>query len=138
MLGQGGMSAVYKATDPNLKRVVAIKLIHSHLSTDPSFVMRFESEAAAVASLRHSNIVQVFDFNNDNGIYYMVLEFIPGETLQDRMKRLAESKRQLSVEDALNTTINIADAVGYAHQRGMVHRDIKPANIMLDVHDRPF
>lgn len=134
LLGQGGMSAVYKATDPNLKRVVAIKLIHSHLSTDPSFVLRFESEAAAVASLRHSNIVQVFDFNNDNGIYYMVLEFIPGETLQDRMKRLAEDKRQFSVEEALNFTANIADAVGYAHQRGMVHRDIKPANIMLDVH----
>jgi len=133
MLGQGGMSAVYKATDPNLRRVVAIKLIHSHLSTDPSFVMRFESEAAAVASLRHSNIVQVFDFNNDNGVYYMVLEFIPGETLQERMKRLAENNRQLSAEDALNFTANIADAVGYAHQRGMVHRDIKPANIMLDV-----
>ena len=134
MLGQGGMSAVYKATDPNLKRVVAIKLIHPHLSTDPSFVMRFESEAAAVASLRHSSIVQVYDFNNDNGIYYMVLEFIAGETLQDRMRRLAENSRTLSVEDALNFTMNIADAVGYAHQRGMVHRDIKPANIMLDVH----
>jgi serine/threonine-protein kinase len=134
MLGQGGMSAVYKATDPNLKRVVAIKLIHPHLSTDASFVLRFESEAAAVASLRHSNIVQVFDFNNDNGVYYMVLEFIAGETLQDRMKRLAENQRQLSVEEAVNFTINIADAVGYAHQRGMVHRDIKPANIMLDVH----
>lgn len=133
MLGQGGMSAVYKATDPNLKRVVAIKLIHPHLSTDPSFVMRFESEAAAVASLRHSNIVQVFDFNNDNGVYYMVLEFIPGETLQDRMKRLAEHNRRMSVEDALKFTMNIADAVGYAHQRGMVHRDIKPANIMLDM-----
>ena len=62
-LGQGGMSAVYKATDPNLKRVVAVKLIHSHLSTDPSFVQRFESEASAVASLRHPNIVQVYDFN---------------------------------------------------------------------------
>jgi len=134
MLGQGGMSAVYKATDPNLKRVVAIKLIHPHLSTDPSFVMRFESEAAAVASLRHPNIVQVYDFNNDHGLYYMVLEFIPGETLQDRMRRLAENKRQLSVEEALNFTMNIADAVGYAHGRGMVHRDIKPANIMLDVH----
>lgn len=134
MLGQGGMSAVYKATDPNLKRVVAIKLIHPHLSTDSSFVMRFESEAAAVASLRHPNIVQVFDFNNDNGIYYMVLEFIPGETLQERMRRLAENKRQLSVEEALRYTLNISDAVGYAHQRGMVHRDIKPANIMLDVH----
>jgi serine/threonine protein kinase len=133
MLGQGGMSAVYKATDPNLKRVVAIKLIHSHLSTDTSFVQRFESEASAVASLRHSNIVQVYDFNNDGGVYYMVLEFIPGETLQDRLKRLADSERQLPIEEAIKFTINIAEAVGYAHTRGMVHRDIKPANIMLDV-----
>lgn len=134
LLGQGGMSAVYKATDPNLKRVVAIKLIHPHLSSDPTFVLRFESEASAVASLRHSNIVQVYDFNNDNGVYYMVLEFIPGETLQDRLKRLNDTGRKLPVEDALNFTANISDAMGYAHQRGMVHRDIKPANIMLDVH----
>lgn len=133
LLGQGGMSAVYKATDPNLKRVVAVKLIHSHLSSDPSFVMRFESEASAVASLRHPNIVQVYDFNNDGGVYYMVLEFIPGETLQDRLKRLAEVGRQLSIADAIKFTVNISDAMGYAHQRGLVHRDIKPANIMLDV-----
>jgi len=133
MLGQGGMSAVYKANDPNLKRVVAIKLIHPHLSSDPQFVLRFESEASAVASLRHPNIVQVYDFNNDGGVYYMVLEFIPGETLQDRLKRLAESNRQLSIEEAIKFTANISDAVGYAHQRGLVHRDIKPANIMLDV-----
>ncbi|HEX5840229.1 MAG TPA: protein kinase [Anaerolineales bacterium] len=133
LLGQGGMSAVYKATDPNLKRVVAIKLIHSHLSTDPLFVQRFEGEASAVASLRHPNIVQVYDFNTDNGVYYMVLEFIAGETLQDRLKRLADAGRQLSIEDAVKFTANIADAAGYAHQRGMVHRDIKPANIMLDV-----
>lgn len=134
MLGQGGMSAVYKATDPNLKRVVAIKLIHPHLSSDASFVQRFESEAAAVASLRHSNIVQVYDFNNDNGTYYMVLEFIAGETLQDRMKRLVDSGRQLSLDEVLKFGSNIADAVGYANERGIVHRDIKPANIMLDVH----
>jgi serine/threonine-protein kinase len=134
LLGQGGMSAVYKATDPNLKRVVAIKLIHPHLSSDPMFVQRFESEAAAVASLRHSNIVQVYDFNNDDGTYYMVLEFIAGETLQDRMKRLVDNGRQLSLEETLKFMINISDAMGYAHQRGMVHRDIKPANIMLDVH----
>lgn len=132
LLGQGGMSAVYKAMDPNLKRVVAIKLIHPHLSSDPSFVLRFESEASAVASLRHPNIVQVYDFNNDAGVYYMVLEFIPGETLQDRMHRLSDTGRPLSLQDALKFTINICDAVGYAHQRGMVHRDIKPANIMLD------
>jgi eukaryotic-like serine/threonine-protein kinase len=133
LLGQGGMSAVYKANDPNLKRVVAVKLIHAHLSSDPTFVFRFESEASAVASLRHPNIVQVYDFNNDSGVYYMVLEFIPGETLQDRLKRLAEAGRQLSIEDAIKFTANISDAVGYAHQRGLVHRDIKPANIMLDV-----
>jgi len=132
LLGQGGMSAVYKATDPNLKRVVAIKLIHSHLSVDPSFVQRFESEASAVANLRHPNIVQVFDFNNDSGTYYMVLEFIPGETLQDRLKRLVEADRKLSLEEALKFTLDISNAMGYAHQRGMVHRDIKPANIMLD------
>jgi len=136
LLGQGGMSAVYKATDPNLKRVVAVKLIHPHLSSDPSFVIRFESEASAVASLRHPNIVQVFDFNNDGGVYYMVLEFIPGETLQERMQRLNDSGRQLSIKEALNYTTNICEAVGYAHQRGMVHRDIKPANIMLDVHNQ--
>src|ERR687892_325031 len=113
LLGQGGMSAVYKAMDPNLKRVVAVKLIHPHLSSDPSFVIRFESEASAVASLRHANIVQVYDFNNDSGVYYMVLEFIPGETLQDRMSRLSESGRQFSIQDALKLTINICDAVGY-------------------------
>jgi serine/threonine-protein kinase len=134
LLGQGGMSAVYKATDPNLKRVVAIKLIHPHLSSDPSFVLRFESEAAAVASLRHPNIVQVYDFNNDEGVYYMVLEFIPGETLQDRLQRLNADGRKLSLEEALKFAIDISDAMGYAHQRGMIHRDIKPANIMLDIH----
>lgn len=133
LLGQGGMSAVYKASDPNLKRVVAVKLIHSHLSADPSFVQRFESEAAAVASLRHTNIVQVFDFNNNSGVYYMVLEFIPGETLHDRLKRLAENNRILSMAEALKFTLDISDAMAYAHRRGMVHRDIKPANIMLDV-----
>src|SRR5688500_7993467 len=134
LLGQGGMSAVYKATDPNLKRVVAIKLIHSHLSTDPSFIYRFEAEASAVANLRHSNIVQVYDFNNDGGVYYMVLEFIPGETLQERLKRLSNANRLLSIEEILKFAVNICDAMGYAHQRGLIHRDIKSANIMLDIY----
>lgn len=136
LLGQGGMSAVYKAYDPNLKRVVAVKLVHSHLSADQEFVKRFEEEASVVASLRHPNIVQVYDFNTDQGINYMVMEFVPGETLQDRLKRLNDSNRRMSLEEALKITIEICDALSYAHKRGMVHRDIKPANIMLDVNNQ--
>jgi serine/threonine-protein kinase len=128
------MSSVYKATDPNLKRVVAIKLIHPHLSTDSQFIQRFEEEATAVASLRHPNIVQVYDFNSDQGVYYMVLEFVPGETLHDRLQRLAAQGRKLPIDDSVRFTINICDALEYAHQRGIIHRDIKPANIMLDVY----
>ena len=81
LLGQGGMSAVYKSTDPNLRRVVAVKLIHSHLADNKEFISRFEEEAAAVAKLRHPNIVQVYDFDNDNETYYMVMEFVPGTKL---------------------------------------------------------
>jgi serine/threonine protein kinase len=134
LLGQGGMSAVYKATDPNLKRVVAVKMIHAHLSDQHDFVRRFEEEAAAVAQLRHSNIVQVYDFNHDDGIYYIVLEFVPGETLQDRLKRLNKAGRTPPVQEALRSMAQVCDAVSYAHARGMIHRDIKPANVMLSVY----
>lgn len=131
MLGQGGMSAVYKATDPNLRRVVAIKVIHSHLSNNADFVKRFEEEAAAVAQLRHPGIILVHDFNRDDDLYYMVLEFVPGETIQDHLKRLNDSGRKLSPTKAIEYMASICDAVDYAHQRGMIHRDIKPANLML-------
>ncbi|MEO8357611.1 MAG: serine/threonine-protein kinase [Chloroflexota bacterium] len=134
LLGKGGMSAVHKANDPNLKRVVTIKLIHPHLSTDGSFIHRFKKEAAAVAAFRHPNIVQVHDFNVDEEVYYMVLEFIPGETLQERLKELKRSNSKISIEQAIRTILNICDAMGYAHKGGMIHRNIKPANIMLDVH----
>ena len=133
LLGQGGMSAVYRAKDPNLQRTVAIKLIHPHLSDNLEFVQRFESEATAIARLRHPNIVQVFDFNHDGDLYYMVLEFVAGETLQSRIKRLNAAGRHLPLRDALRYTDDICKAADYAHQRGMIHRDIKPANVMLDV-----
>ncbi|MEN6410424.1 MAG: protein kinase, partial [Anaerolineaceae bacterium] len=133
LIGQGGMSAVYKARDPNLQRTVAIKLIHPHLSANEEFVRRFESEATAIARLRHPNIVQVFDFNHDGDVYYMVLEFVAGETLQRRIKRMNAAGRHLPVRDTLRYMIDICKAADYAHQRGMIHRDIKPANVMLDV-----
>ena len=123
ILGQGGMSAVYKAYDPNLKRVVAVKTIHAHLADAAEFVNRFEEEATAVAQLRHANIVQVYDFDHDQGLYYMVQEFLPGETLQERLRRLNRVGKRLPLVEAVEFARNICDAVGYAHQRGMIHRD---------------
>lgn len=133
LLGQGGMSAVYRATDPNLRRLVAIKMIHAHLSNDPNFIGRFKEEAAAVARLRHPNIVQVHDFNVDGETYYMVMEYLVGETLQARLKRLNASNRHMPLDEALNLCIQLCEAAGFAHNHELVHRDIKPANIMLDV-----
>jgi serine/threonine-protein kinase len=126
------MSSVYKATDANLKREVAVKLIHPHLSTDSTFINRFEDEAQAVAQLRHPNIVQVYDFNHDNQTYYMVQEYVPGETLQARLQRLHDAGQRMPMAEAVKYIVDICSAIGYAHARGMIHRDIKPANIMLD------
>ncbi len=135
LLGQGGMSAVYKASDLNLHRTVAVKLIHPHLSTNPDFLRRFEEEATGVAHLRHPNIVQVYDFNHEEDAYYMVMEYLLGETLQARLKRLNTAGRRLPLQDAVRYTGDVCKAAEYAHQRGIIHRDIKPANIMIDVHN---
>ncbi len=131
LLGQGGMSAVYKAYDPNLKREVAVKLIHAHLSDDPEFVRRFEAEAAAVARLSHPNIVDVYDFDHDGSVYFMVLEYLRGETLQQRLRRLNEADRLMPLEEVIGIQSQICEAVDYAHQMGVIHRDLKPANVMI-------
>ncbi len=136
-LGQGGMSAVYRAHDPNLRRTVAIKLIHAHLTSDPEFVRRFEAEAAAVAQLRHPNIVQVYDFDHDGDTYFMVMEYVPGETLQARLKTQSQNKQRFPMVATANIIATVADAVAYAHERGTIHRDLKPANIMLMPGDQP-
>lgn len=138
LLGQGGMSAVYKATDPNLRRVVAVKIIHPHLSGDQEFVRRFEEEAAAVAQLRHNNIIQVHDFSHDGGTYYIVFEFVPGESLQSWLKRLNESGRRMDYKEAASIAARVADALDYAHQKGLIHRDVKPANVIINVNDQPI
>ncbi len=131
LLGQGGMSAVYKAYDPNLKREVAVKLIHAHLSNDPEFVRRFEAEAAAVARLSHPNIVDVYDFDHDGNVYFMVLEYLRGETLQQRLRRLNEADRLMPLEEVIGIQSQICEAVDYAHQMNVIHRDLKPANVMI-------
>jgi hypothetical protein len=132
------MSAVYKANDPNLRRVVAVKIIHPHLSSDPEFVRRFEEEAAAVAQLRHPNLIQVYDFNHDEETYYIIFEFVPGETVQARLKRMKTAGRPLDIGETVGIVAQAGDGLQYAHNKGLVHRDIKPANIMLNVSGDPI
>ncbi len=138
LLGRGGMSSVYKAEDPNLQRTVAVKIIHPHLSENPEFVKRFEQEAAAVAKLRHPNIMQVHDFNHDNGVYYIIFEYIPGQPLDARLKNLSEAHIRMPIQDAVKLMIPLCDAVAYAHGRKMIHRDLKPSNVMVDLLNQPI
>ncbi|MCB8983867.1 MAG: protein kinase [Ardenticatenaceae bacterium] len=132
LLGRGGMSTVYRANDPNLQRTVAVKIIHPHLTENPQFIQRFEQEATAVARLRHPNIVQVHDFDHEEGIYYMVLEYIPGETLAHRLQSLNTEHSHMLPAQCIRILTDLCLAVDYAHQRGMVHRDLKPANVMVN------
>jgi len=134
LVGQGGMSAVYKARDPNLQRIVAIKLIHGFLASDLNFKLRFKEEARAVAQLRHPNIIQVYDYNIDGDTSYMVQEYVPGETLQARLQRINEQDRCMPMDEVFKISHDVLNALAYAHQHGMIHRDIKPSNIMVNIY----
>ena len=126
-LGRGGMAEVYKSYQPGMDRFVAIKVMHSHLAESEDFVTRFKREAQLVGQLRHPHIVQVIDFDVQDEGYYMVMEYIKGETL----KYYIQQKGALDPDEALRITSHLADALHYAHQEGMIHRDIKPANVMF-------
>ena len=130
-LGRGGMAEVYKGYHPMLDRYVAIKVLLSHLVGDSSFVERFQREAAAVARLRHTNIVQVHDFGIYEGVTYMVMEFVQGVTLKERLTALRVKGERLSTVEVLALAKELAAALDHAHANGLVHRDVKPANILL-------
>ncbi len=131
-IGTGGMARVYKAYQSNLDRYVALKVMHSYLAEDEEFVGRFKQEAAAVARLRHTNIVKVHDFDIvHDRIYYMVMEYIDGPTLKDELDIRALTDKPFTPTEAVQIISSLASAIDYAHTRSMVHRDIKPANIMF-------
>jgi hypothetical protein len=130
-LGSGGMAEVYKGYHPMLDRYVAIKVLLSHLVKDSSFVERFQREAAAAARLRHHNIVQVHDFGIYEGVTYMVMEYIQGQTLKDRLTALRLKGERLPASQVLTLAKELASALDHAHANGLVHRDVKPANILL-------
>jgi len=125
-LGSGGMGEVYRARDTRLDRTVAIKILPAHLSTDPASKLRFEREAKTVSTLNHPNICSLFDVGSQDGIEFLVMECIEGESLAQRL-----AKGALPVEQVLKIGMEIADALDKAHRSGVVHRDLKPGNIMI-------
>ncbi len=127
-IGAGGMSTVYRAFDVNLERRVAIKLLHREMSADSDQLERFRREARAVAQLSHPHIVGVIDAGEDENRPYIVFEYVEGETLKDRIRRLG----RLPVDESLAYAIEIARALGCAHVHEIVHRDVKPQNVLLD------
>ncbi|MCB1077615.1 MAG: serine/threonine protein kinase, partial [Verrucomicrobiae bacterium] len=129
LIGQGGMGAVYKARQPKLDRLVAIKILPAELTGDAEFAERFLIEARAMAKMKHSRIVTVHDFGEtDDGLLYIVMEYVEGTDLARLIR-----DGSLSSEHVIPVLTQICDALNYAHRRQVVHRDIKPGNIMLDV-----
>jgi serine/threonine protein kinase len=124
-IGSGGMAAVFKAYQPTLDRYVAIKVLPAYHARDPVFVKRFEQEARSVAKLAHPNIVQIHDFGTEGDITYIVMEYVDGGTLKDRLKKA------LPVAEAADFIIQAAEGLDCAHRHGIVHRDVKPANMLL-------
>jgi tRNA A-37 threonylcarbamoyl transferase component Bud32 len=130
-LGRGGMARVYRAYHPQLDRYVAIKVLRSDLMDDEEFLARFQREARAVAALRHPNIVQVFDFDVQGGLYYMVMELLEGDTLKRRLNDYRVRGERMPLGETVRILLDVLDGLAYAHSEGMVHRDIKPSNVLL-------
>ncbi len=133
LIGRGGMSSVWKAHDRLLDRTIAIKLLHEQFTQDDEYVERFRREARSVAQLSHPNIVTVIDRGEDEGRQYMVFEYVEGENL----KQLIDRSGPLPVRDALLLTLQMARALGFAHDRGLIHRDVKPQNVLLNEDGQP-
>jgi Tol biopolymer transport system component len=125
-LGAGGMGEVYRARDTRLDRTVAVKVLASHLSASPELKQRMEREARAISSLNHPNICHLYDIGSQDGADYLVMEFLEGETLAERLP-----KGPLPLNEVLKIGSSVAEALAFAHRSGIVHRDLKPGNIML-------
>ena len=125
-IGAGGMGEVYRARDTRLDRTVAVKVLPSHLSASPEVRQRFEREAKTISSLSHPHICALYDVGNQDGVEFLVMEYLEGETLSERL-----AKGPLAFDQVLRYGLEIADALDKAHRQGIVHRDLKPGNVML-------
>jgi serine/threonine-protein kinase len=130
-LGRGGMGYVYKGRQTSLERDVAIKMMLPHLASDPKFGARFRRESHAVANLDHPHIVQIYDFGQEGGMYYMVMPYIPGGTLKTYLEDFKARDARVPVDAIVRILTQVGSALQHAHENGVLHRDIKPGNVML-------
>lgn len=132
-IGQGGMATVFKAYQSSMDRYVALKVLPREFAHSAEFRARFAQEARVIANLEHAHILPVYDFGESEGVHYFVMRLLEAGTLKDRIK-----SGQLALNEIDELFTQLADALGYAHQRGIIHRDIKPSNVLVDQHDDAF
>src|SRR5215203_1698543 len=126
-IGRGGMADVFLARDRLLDRPVAVKVLFPEFATDPSFVQRFRREAQAAANLSHPNIVSVFDWGEENGTYFIVMEYVEGRTLA----QMLSADGPMAPDRAATVVAATAGALGFVHRNGVIHRDVKPGNVLV-------
>ena len=130
-IGEGGMANVYLARDTILDRNVAIKVLRGDLASDEKFVRRFQREALSASSLSHPNIVEIYDVGEDDGDYYIVMEYVEGKNL----KQLLKKREKLTTAEVVDIMLQITSAMGVAHDSLIVHRDLKPQNMLITEND---
>ncbi len=133
LIGKGGMAGVYEGFQPSMNRTVAIKVMAQQLTVDDAFITRFKNEAQLIAHLEHAHILPVYDFGEDSGTLYIVMRYLDAGTLEDRI-----GEKGMPVKEAVSLFGQLANALDYAHSKGVVHRDLKPSNVLIDKQGNAF